>query len=89
MVQLILHNNQLNIEITKNRWFALEIKAIDPFISSLPESDQQTLKKELSENYLLNLNILKMLIKKYFDEHAFNIVIKVLLIYFKAKQIID
>jgi hypothetical protein len=24
------------------RWFALEIKAIDPFISSLPESDQQT-----------------------------------------------
>lgn len=33
----------------KMRWFALEVKAIDPFISSLPEPDRNELKKQLSE----------------------------------------
>ncbi|NOX39118.1 MAG: hypothetical protein GXP05_00970 [Alphaproteobacteria bacterium] len=31
------------------RWFSLEVKAIDPFISSLPVEMQQELKKQLSE----------------------------------------
>jgi len=31
------------------RWFALEVKAIDPFISSLPIEMQQELKRQLSE----------------------------------------
>lgn len=31
------------------RWFALEVKAIDPFISSLPPESQHELKKQLSE----------------------------------------
>jgi hypothetical protein len=31
------------------RWFSLEVKAIDPFLSSLEETDQKELKKQLSE----------------------------------------
>ena len=31
------------------RWFALEVKAIDPFLSSLDDLDQKELKKKLSE----------------------------------------
>lgn len=31
------------------RWFALEVKAIDPFLSSLPENERSDLKKRLSE----------------------------------------
>lgn len=33
----------------KTRWFALEVKAIDPFISSLNEADRTNLKNKLSE----------------------------------------
>jgi len=33
----------------RTRWFALEVKAIDPFISSLNPDQQNALKKELSE----------------------------------------
>ncbi len=33
----------------RTRWFALEIKAIDPFIASLTTEQQQQLKKDLSE----------------------------------------
>lgn len=31
------------------RWFALEIKAIDPFLSSLPSEQQNELKNQLSQ----------------------------------------
>jgi hypothetical protein len=31
------------------RWFSLEVKAIDPFLSSLDEADKRELKKQLSE----------------------------------------
>ncbi|MFC3527782.1 hypothetical protein ACFOMH_06300 [Paracoccus mangrovi] len=31
------------------RWFSLEVKAIDPFLSSLEDHDQKELKKQLSE----------------------------------------
>lgn len=31
------------------RWFALEVKAIDPFMSSLPEEQRNELKKQLTE----------------------------------------
>ncbi|MFV1530218.1 MULTISPECIES: hypothetical protein [unclassified Phaeobacter] len=31
------------------RWFSLEVKAIDPFLSSLKDADQKELKKQLSE----------------------------------------
>ena len=31
------------------RWFSLEVKAIDPFLSSLGDDDQKELKKQLSE----------------------------------------
>lgn len=31
------------------RWFSLEVKAIDPFISSLPKEQQHELKRQLSE----------------------------------------
>ena len=31
------------------RWFSLEVKAIDPFLSSLEDTDQKELKKQLSE----------------------------------------
>jgi hypothetical protein len=31
------------------RWFSLEVKAIDPFLSSLEDADQKELKKQLSE----------------------------------------
>lgn len=33
----------------RTRWFALEIKAIDPFISSMPPAQQSELKRQLSE----------------------------------------
>ncbi len=33
----------------RTRWFALEVKAIDPFISTLDDAEQKELKKQLSE----------------------------------------
>lgn len=32
----------------RDKWFALQIKAIDPFINSLTDEQQQELKKEIS-----------------------------------------
>ena len=68
------------------RWFALEIKAIDPFISSLPEAVQQTLKKELSEKLFAQSEQNNDSDKKVIDEHAFNVVIKGLTDLFKANK---
>lgn len=70
----------------KARWFALEVKAIDPFISSLKETDQQELKKQLSEKLFAQSKNSEDTDKKVIDEHAFNIVIKGITDIFKANK---
>lgn len=42
-------SNAHRINERQTRWFALEVKAIDPFISSLPPTEQSSLKNKLSE----------------------------------------
>lgn len=55
------------------RWFALEIKAFDPFVSSLKENERNELKKQLSERLFgqsTNDNESKII-----DEHAYKTII--------------
>lgn len=55
------------------RWFALEVKAFDPFISSLEESQQNELKKQLAER-LFGQNSSSDEDAKVVDEHALKVV---------------
>ena len=70
----------------KNRRFALEVKAIDPFISSLDEADQKILKKELSERLFGQKDGETDHDSKVIEEHAFSTVIKGLIDVLKASK---
>lgn len=58
----------------KARWFALEIKAFDPFISSLSDDQQKQLKKELAERLFGRHSMSNESEAKVTDEHAFKLV---------------
>jgi hypothetical protein len=60
----------------RTRWFALEVKAIDPFISSLPEEQQQTLKRDLSDRLFGQSTHGTDDGAKMIDEHALKVVVK-------------
>lgn len=50
---------QSNIHLTseqRTRWLALEVKAIDPFIASMPDKDQSELKKSVSTKLFGQMN---------------------------------
>lgn len=70
----------------KARWFALEVKAIDPFIASLDETMQKELKKQLSEKLFAQANKHEDSDKKIIDEHAFNTIVKGITDIFKANK---
>lgn len=55
------------------RWFALEVKAFDPFINSLELSQQQELKKQLAER-IFGQNSTNDEDSKVVDEHALKVV---------------
>ncbi|MBA1432105.1 MAG: hypothetical protein FAF04_00580 [Epsilonproteobacteria bacterium] len=57
------------------RWFALEIKAFDPFISSLQEEQRHELKKQLSERLFGQNEHNNVKDSKIIDEHAYKTVI--------------
>jgi len=57
------------------RWFALEVKAIDPFISSLEEKDRKELKKSFSERLFCQKNNLEEKDDKS-GEHLIEVVLK-------------
>ncbi len=62
---------------TRTRWFALEMKAIDPFISSLDDNDRKALKKTLSERlFAQNHHSQTGTEHRIIDEHAFGVVVK-------------
>lgn len=50
-----LQSNRHRENEKQMRWFALQIKALDPYISSLNEEDQKELKKALSEKFFTSL----------------------------------
>jgi hypothetical protein len=58
----------------KSRWFALEIKAFDPFISSLDAVQQNELKKQLAERIFGQGSTSVDEDTKVIDEHAFKMV---------------
>lgn len=55
------------------RWFALEVKAFDPFINSLEITQQQELKKQLAER-IFGQNSTNEEDSKVVDEHALRLV---------------
>ncbi|TVP08643.1 hypothetical protein [Shewanella sp. MSW] len=55
------------------RWFALEVKAFDPFINSLELTQQQELKKQLAER-IFGQNSTNEEDSKVVDEHALRVV---------------
>lgn len=59
----------------KARWFALEIKAFDPFISSLKEEQRHELKKQLSERLFGQNEHNHIDNSKIIDEHAYKTII--------------
>jgi hypothetical protein len=59
----------------RTRWFALEVKAIDPFIASLKDEDRKALKNELSKR-LFGQKDESNEKDKVFDDHVFQVVIK-------------
>ncbi|SIT02033.1 hypothetical protein SAMN05421686_107270 [Thalassolituus maritimus] len=61
-----------NIE-KRARWFALEVKAFDPFINSLELTQQQELKKQLAER-IFGQNSTDDEDSKVVDEHALRVV---------------
>ena len=60
----------------RTRWFALEVKAIDPFISSLGEEERNQLKRLLSEKLFGQSGNLGSSESGVFDEHAYKMIIK-------------
>ena len=61
---------------TQARWFALEVKAIDPFISSLSEEDQKALKNKLSDRLFAQQHKTVEKDGSIMDEHAFGTIVK-------------
>lgn len=62
----------------RTRWFALEVKAIDPFIHSLPEEQRQALKKELSERMFGHFTKSEDEKGRIVDEHAAGVLVKLI-----------
>lgn len=60
----------------RTRWFALEIKAIDPFISSLEDVDRKKLKHLLAERLFGQKEHSQEIDGKLIDEHAFTAMVK-------------
>ena len=60
----------------QTRWFALEMKAIDPFLYSLAEEDQKELKKLLSDRLFGHAPGLGTQEPNLGDHHAFKLLIK-------------
>jgi hypothetical protein len=58
----------------KNRWFALEVKAFDPFISTLDEPQRNELKKQLAERIFGQSSDNANEDSKIIDEHALKVV---------------
>lgn len=59
----------------KARWFALEIKAFDPFISSLKEDQQHKLKEELSKRIFGQNEHSALKDGSVIDEHAYKTIV--------------
>ncbi len=57
----------------KARWFALEVRAIDPFISTLEEKDRNELKKQFSQKIFGQLSATEDE-SSVIDEHAFKMI---------------
>lgn len=70
----------------RHRRFALEVKAIDPFIASLDEGDQKALKRELSERLFGQQDSEADHDGKVIEEHAFSTVVKGLIDVLKASK---
>ena len=64
-----------NIEKNTRR-FALEVKAIDPFIASLTDEDKSELKKNLSDKLFGHANDSETVNHNIIDEHAFGTAFK-------------
>ncbi len=60
----------------RTRGFALEVKAIDPFISSLGEEERNQLKRLLSEKLFRQSGNVGSSESRVFDEHAYKMIIK-------------
>lgn len=60
----------------RTRWFALQVKAIDPFINSLEQEDRNKLKVLLSEKLFGNLDEAAESGGALIDEHALKVVVK-------------
>ena len=58
----------------KNRWFALEVKAIDPFISSLEETQRNEIKRQLTERIFGQASGADDDNTKVIDEHVLKVV---------------
>jgi hypothetical protein len=69
-------SNAHRLNEKRTRWFALEVKAIDPFISSLNSEDQKALKTKLSERLFGQRDFGNEKESRMIDEHALGVVSK-------------
>tara|TARA_R110000737_G_C14624193_1_gene494260 strand:+ start:14114 stop:15466 length:1353 start_codon:yes stop_codon:yes gene_type:complete len=67
------------------RWFALQIKALDPYINSLEPEDQKELKKTLSEKFFNGAHEVESQ-SGLIDEHAIGVVAKAITDAIKAAK---
>ena len=70
---------------SRMRWFALQIKALDPYINSLDSEDQKELKKTLSEKFFNGAHDNEVA-KGMVDEHAISVVAKAITDAIKAAK---
>ncbi|MDB2681316.1 hypothetical protein N9Z14_01825 [Opitutales bacterium] len=70
----------------RNRRFALEVKAIDPFIASLDDADQKALKKQLSEKLFGQGDNEAESDNKVIEEHALKTVFSGIIDILKANK---
>lgn len=69
-------SNRHRLNEKKTRWFALQVKAFDPFINSLDQSDRNQLKKLISERLFGVTDGDKDVDTHVINEHAMNVVFK-------------
>ncbi|KHT61021.1 hypothetical protein RJ44_02010 [Alteromonas macleodii] len=70
---------------SRMRWFALQIKALDPYINSLDSEDQKELKKALSEKFFNGAHDTEAA-RGMVDEHAVSVVAKAITDAIKAAK---
>lgn len=68
----------------RTRWFALEIKAIDPFISSLDDAERKKLKHLLADRLFGQKEHSQEIDGKVIDEHALGVITKSLADFFTS-----